>query len=297
MKRLLAWLAAIATAIFLVAAAPPLLALLALLLLCADFAAIFGSKRAPSDRNPSKDTVSVVIPTWNGREHLARTLPSVVAALAGSEQHEVLVIDNASDDGTAEFLADAFPSVRLVELGSNLGFGRACNAGFSLARHDIVVLLNNDMRVEPDFLQPLVDGFQDTRVFSVTSQIHFEDSAKEREETGLTAGRWHRGRIRIRHVADERVDELFPTFYSGGGSTAFDRIKVLELGGFDEILAPFYMEDVDLSYMAWKRGWVNLYAPRSIVHHEHMYRSVAKECPRAEHLTSLPKRLIHVFLH
>ena len=269
MKRLLAWLAAIATAIFLVAAAPPLLALLALLLLCADFAAIFGSKRAPSDRNPSKDTVSVVIPTWNGREHLARTLPSVVAALAGSEQHEVLVIDNASDDGTAEFLADAFPSVRLVELGSNLGFGRACNAGFSLARHDIVVLLNNDMRVEPDFLQPLVDGFQDTRVFSVTSQIHFEDAAKEREETGLTAGRWHRGRIRIRHVADEQVDELFPTFYSGGGSTAFDRIKVLELGGFDEILAPFYMEDVDLSYMAWKRGWVNLYAPRSIVHHEH----------------------------
>lgn len=269
MRRLLAWLAALATSIFLIAAAPALLALLAILLLCADFGALFRSKRAPSAGNPSKDAASVVIPTWNGREHLARTLPSVVAALAGNQRNEVLVIDNASNDGTAEFLADAFPSVRVVELGTNLGFGRACNAGFSLARHDIVVLLNNDMRVEPDFLQPLVDGFQDTRVFSVTSQIHFEDATKAREETGLTAGRWHRGRIRIRHVVDEQVDRLFPTFYSGGGSTAFDRSKVLELGGFDEIFAPFYVEDVDLSYMAWKRGWVNLYAPRSIVHHEH----------------------------
>ena len=269
MRRLLAWLAATSTAIFLAVAAPALLALLALLLMCADFAALFRRKREPAARNLSRDAVSVVIPTWNGREQLARTLPSVVAAATGNEQNEVLVIDNASQDGTAEFLANEFPSVRVVELGSNLGFGRACNAGFGLARHDIVVLLNNDMRVEPDFVQPLVDGFQDTRVFSVTSQIHFEDATREREETGLTAGRWHRGRIRIRHVIDEQIDELFPTFYSGGGSTAFDRLKVLELGGFDDILAPFYMEDVDLSYMAWKRGWVNLYAPGSIVHHEH----------------------------
>ena len=106
-------------------------------------------------------------------------------------------------------------------------------------------------------------------MFSVTGQIFFQDPHRVREETGLTAGRWHRGRIHVRHVVDDQVDELFPTFYSGGGSTAFDRLKILELGGFDEILAPFYMEDVDLSYMAWKRGWVNLYAPRSVLYHEH----------------------------
>ena len=269
MRQVAAWLAALAAAVFLLLAAPVLLLALALLLLCADFATVFARKRPAPARNPAKDAVSVVIPSWNGRDQLARTMPSVVAALAGNDGHEILVIDNASDDGTVEFLADRFPSVRVVEMGSNLGFGRASNVGFSMASHDIVVLLNNDMRVEPDFLRPLVDGFQDPRVFSVTSQIYFEDAAKAREETGLTEGRWHRGQIRLRHVADKQVDQLFPTFYSGGGSTAYDRFKILELGGFDEILAPFYMEDVDLSYLAWKRGWVNLYAPRSVVHHEH----------------------------
>ena len=67
----------------------------------------------------------------------------------------------------------------------------------------------------------------------------------------------------------DAVTELFPTFYGGGGSTAYDRRKFLELGGFDELLAPFYVEDVDLGYMAWKRGWINMYAPDSVVYHEH----------------------------
>ncbi len=63
--------------------------------------------------------------------------------------------------------------------------------------------------------------------------------------------------------------DLFPCFYGGGGSCAFDRQKFLELGGFDELLAPFYLEDTDLGYMAWKRGWKVLYQPRSVVYHEH----------------------------
>ena len=265
-----AWIAAPAAAVFLLLLAPPLLALVAVLLLLADFASLFARREPPgAERDVSKDAVTVVVPTWNGREHLARNLPLLLEALAANADHEVLVMENGSDDGTAEFLAREFPSVRVVELGTNLGFGRASNIGFSMARHDIVVLLNNDMRVEPGFLQPLVDGFQDPRVFAVTGQIFFADPSKRREETGLTMGTWQRGRIHLQHVADEQVDELFPTFYAGGGSSAYDRHKILELGGFDELLAPFYMEDVDLSYMAWKRGWINLYAPGSVFHHEH----------------------------
>ena len=263
-------LAAVATAVFLVAFAPPLLALLALVLLAADVAALVSGKRS-ADRGKavSKRGLSVVIPTWNGRDHLARNLPYLLRALATAPEHEVLIMENASEDGTTEFLAQQFPSLRVVEMGSNLGFGRACNIGCSLARYDVVLMLNNDMRVEPGFVQPLLDGFRDPRVFSVTCQIYFESAAKPREETGLTMGRWHQGRIHLQHVADSQVDELFPTFYSGGGSTAYDRQKLLELGGFDEMLAPFYVEDVDLAYMAWKRGWVNLYAPSSVLHHEH----------------------------
>ncbi len=270
MSRFRAWIAVPAIAAFLVLAAPVLLALVAALLLLADAAASLARRKRPGvAREVSKKAVSVVIPTWNGREQLARNLPALVDALASNPEHEILVMENGSDDGTAEFLARQFPSVRVVELGSNLGFGRASNAGFGLARHDIVVLLNNDMRVDPGFLQPLVDGFRDPRVFSVTGQIFLADPSAPREETGLTMGRWHRGQIHLQHVADPQVNEIFPTFYSGGGSSAYDRHKILELGGFDEIFAPFYVEDVDLSYMAWKRGWINLYAPASRLHHEH----------------------------
>ena len=161
MSRPRTWAAFIATAAFLLLGAPALLVALAVLLACADLAAILPRRaKRSAAREVSKEGVSVVIPTWNGREHLARNLPSVLAALEGNPESEVLVIENGSDDGTAEFLAESFPSVRVVELGSNIGFGRASNHGFTLSRHDIVVLLNNDMRVEPDFLEPLLDGFR-----------------------------------------------------------------------------------------------------------------------------------------
>ncbi|MGO9967998.1 MAG: glycosyltransferase, partial [Bryobacteraceae bacterium] len=65
------------------------------------------------------------------------------------------------------------------------------------------------------------------------------------------------------------IEGLYPCFYGGGGSCAFDRSKFLELGGFDRLLEPFYLEDTDLGYMAWKRGWKVLYQPRSVVYHEH----------------------------
>ena len=267
LAKVLGWLAA---AVLLVAGAPVLVLLVALGLLGADCVALLGRRRpAGAARGVSKGAVSVVIPTWNGRAHLARNLPSVVEAISGNPDNEILVMENGSDDDSAAFLAAEFPSVRVVEMGANLGFARASNVGFSIARHDVVVLLNNDMRVEPDFLGPLLDGFRDPRVFSVTSLIRFQDASKPRQETGLTVGRWYRGGIRPGHVVDDGVRDLLPVFYAGGGSSAFDRLKILELGGFDEIFAPFYVEDVDLSYMAWKRGWINLCAPRSVVHHEH----------------------------
>ena len=136
-------------------------------------------------------------------------------------------------------------------------------------RITIVVLLNSDMRVAPDFLAPLLDGFRDPDVFAVSCQIFFSDPAKLREESGLTQGWWEDGGLRVRHRIDDAVTDLFPCFYGGGGSCAFDRAKFLELGGFDPLLEPFYLEDTDLGFMAWKRGWKVLYQPRSVVYHEH----------------------------
>ena len=214
-------------------------------------------------------SAAIVIPNWNGRDLLEKYLPSVVAAAERVPGSEVIVVDNGSTDGSAEFIRERFPQVRVLALESNLGFGGGSNAGFRAARHDVVVLLNSDMRVEPDFLQPLLDGFTDEQVFSVSCQIFFSDPNKIREETGLTEFWWERGSLRVRHRTEPKIRELYPCAYGGGGSCAFDRRKFLELGGFDELLAPFYLEDTDLGYMAWKRGWKNLYQPASVVYHEH----------------------------
>src|ERR1022692_1280308 len=224
---------------------------------------------AASQAAPLPSAATVVIPNWNGRELLERYLPSVVAALGGNPENEIVVVDNGSADGSAECVRKAFPDVKVLALGRNLGFGGVSNAGFRAAKNDIVVLLNSDMQVSPDFLPPLVEGFRDERVFAVSCQIFFRNPAKLREETGLTQGWWQDGGLKVRHRIDSCLDDLFPCFYGGGGSCAFDRRKFLELGGFDILLAPFYLEDTDLGYMAWKRGWKVLYQPRSIVYHEH----------------------------
>src|SRR4051794_30658424 len=209
---------------------------------------------------------SVVIPNWNGKDLLEKYLPSVVEAMG---DHEVIVVDNGSTDGSADFVRRRFPTVKLLALPKNLGFGGGSNAGFRAATNDIVVLLNSDMRVAPDFLAPLLEGFRDPAVFAVSCQIFFSDPNKLREETGLTQGWWQDGALRVRHRIDSEIKDLYPCFYGGGGSCAFDRNKFLELGGFDELYRPFYLEDTDLGYLAWKRGWKVLYQPASVVYHEH----------------------------
>jgi GT2 family glycosyltransferase/glycosyltransferase involved in cell wall biosynthesis len=231
-------------------------------------AKLFGRAAAGQARRPVL-RASVVIPNWNGRDLLEKYLPSVVEALQGNAANEIVVVDNGSTDGSADYVRTHFPQVNLLALPANLGFGGGSNAGFRAARNDIVVLLNSDMRVAPDFLAPLLAGFSDPDVFSVSCQIFFSDPDRPREETGLTQAWWQDGGLRVRHRIDSAVSDLFPCFYGGGGSCAFDRHKFLQLGGFDKLLEPFYLEDTDLGYMAWKRGWKVLYQPRSIVYHEH----------------------------
>jgi GT2 family glycosyltransferase len=231
---------------------------------------VLGRKRGSDPRPADKlRAASIVIPNWNGRELLEKYLPSVVAAASKNPGNEVLVVDNGSTDGSAEFLRVNFPPVKVLALKQNLGFGGGSNAGFRAAKNDIVVLLNNDMRVEPDFLEPLLEGFTDEDVFAVSCQIFFSDPSRQREETGLTQGWWEGGLLRVRHRIDDAVTGLYPCFYGGGGSSAFRRRHFFELGGFDELLSPFYLEDTDLGFLAWKRGWKVLYQPRSKVIHEH----------------------------
>src|SRR5579883_2188769 len=133
---------------------------------------------APVGQASSHHKASVVIPNWNGRDLLAKYLPSVIEAMQGNE---IIVVDNGSTDGSADFVRATFPEVTVLALPENLGFGGGSNAGFRAATNDIVVLLNSDMRVAPDFLAPLLEGFRDADVFAVSCQIFFSDPNRRRE--------------------------------------------------------------------------------------------------------------------
>ena len=158
----------------------------------------------------------------------------------------------------------------MLALPANLGFGGGSNAGFRAATNDIVVLLNSDMRVEPDFLAPLLEGFTDAerlrRLLPDLLQRSGQAPRRDRPDAGLVAGR--RPARAPPHRRRDRPISI-PASTAAADRCAFDRAKFLELGGFDPLLAPFYLEDTDLGYMAWKRGWKVLYQPRSVVYHEH----------------------------
>ena len=80
-------------------------------------------KTLPPSTRPSTDAASIVIPNWNGRDLLEKYIPSIVEATKGNSNNEIIVVDNASSDGSAEYLKTAFPAVRVLELDRNYGFG------------------------------------------------------------------------------------------------------------------------------------------------------------------------------
>lgn len=198
---------------------------------------------------------SIIIPNWNGEKLLKKNLPLVL--LSGAD--EVIVIDNGSTDDSLQFLQSLKdPRLKVIENKKNEGFARAVNQGVRKAKGEIVVLLNNDVRPKKDFLTPLVKDFQDEKVFAVS--LH-------EPQWSWAKGRWHNGFIE--HEAGQKTKTVHLSFWANGGSGAFRKSIWLKLNGLDEIFAPFYWEDTDLSYRAWKRGYKILWEPQSIVHHQH----------------------------
>ena len=131
---------------------------------------------------------------------------------------------------------------------------------------DVVILLNNDMLVAEDFADHLLAPFAaDDDLFAVTAQIFLQDQTRRREETGRTSARLRAGEIEYAHLPVDGLDGPVPVLWAGGGSSAVSRRKFEALGGFEDLYNPFYMEDVDLSFRAWRRGWPTLLEPRSQV--------------------------------
>ena len=210
--------------------------------------------------------ISVIIPSWNGRELLRACLPSVEAALARwGGTGEVIVVDDASADGTVDWIARTHPDTRIELQPRRRGFVHAANAGFAAARFAYSCLLNNDMTVEPDFFGPLAARLDaDARVFAVSARSL--EAGTGRINIGRRVRRLENNEIA--GAGEERDDpDVGHTYFASGGASLFRTEIVRALGGFDTMYAPFYTEDADMSYRAWKRGYVVLHEPRAVAHH------------------------------
>lgn len=260
----------------------------------------FVARRAPMPRSRPRDlsAASVITVSWNGKHFLEQLLPSVHAEFERCRgDHEMIVVDNGSTDGTVAWLRSEHPWVKVVALPENRYFVRGNAAGVEAATRDVLVFLNNDMVVKPGFLKPLLEGLREPDVFGVTSEVFFRDPAKRREETGRTRGSIERGWLKLAHAEpsrDERELDYVPTLWAGGGSAAFDRRMFAAIGGFDTLYDPFYMEDMGLSYQAWKRGYRVLFTAKSAVVHEH--RGTSRKAFGDRYVDNTIRRNQHLFL-
>ena len=212
-------------------------------------------------------------------------------------------------DGARErddFLRDrSAPTLKLIKNDANCGFGETCNRGFDAARYPLVFLLNNDVKADVNSIAPLVENFDDPSVFAAHCRVFDLETGQECGNGKI--GGFARGFIRVHRSyvpqcanvkgrEEQGTHDPLYSMFAGGGSAMFDRDKFLEIGGFERLLSPFYWEDVELSYRAWKRGYSVLYEPRSVAHHR-VSSTIGKLDQRAVHKVEQRNRLIYHWIH
>lgn len=210
---------------------------------------------------------SLIIVTYNNHSQIEACLRSVLPSLSPAD--ELIVVDNASEDGTAALVEAAFPQLQVLRASRNLGFGGGNNLGARQARGEFLAFLNPDTTVELGWLDALVRtlqthpqaGMATAKILLLDDPEQINTCGNEMHISGLTLCR---GMGQPRGAYPD-LDEVGAV---SGAAFAMRRALFERLGGFDESFF-MYMEDTDLSLRARLAGWRILYAPEAIVYHEY----------------------------
>lgn len=212
--------------------------------------------------------VNIIILNYNGKALLEECLPSIIDASRRSVHNcSVSVIDNASSDGSVEFLESNFKEVYIDKRKDNLVLC-AFNDFLKRIDDDIVVLLNSDIKVDPYFVDPLVEIFnREKDAFLAVPKMMSFDGKKCENGQGRTRIKYGMFWALSRYPGYEKdVDREALISHAANG--AFLRERFVALGGFDPLYLPGIMEDADLCFRAYKKGFKCYYQPRSIIFHK-----------------------------
>ncbi len=209
---------------------------------------------------------SIIIPNWNGQHFLETCLDSLRAQTYPAI--EVIIVDNASSDGSQAYVQANYPEVILIELEKNQGFTGACNIGMEAARGGFIALLNNDTEVEPNWAEEIVKAF-DTHpdvgmvaskmlLFDRRNYIHTAGDFFTTDGCAGNRGVWEKD--------EGQYDRADYVFAACGGSSVYRKSMLDRIGLLDNDYF-FLLEDMDLAWRAQLAGYKVLYVPSAVVYH------------------------------
>lgn len=209
-----------------------------------------------------KIKANIIVLNYNGRNLLERYMPSIVEAAKRSRHYcRVSVVDNKSSDDSADFLKTNYKDVIVHEAKENRVLC-SLNEYLNIIDDEIVVFLNNDIRVNHNFVDPLIRHFNEKDLLFV--------APKELSPEGKYQGNLNKLSFKFGLISTsvQREGQDAQQYDSSVGGGAFDRVKLMYLGGFDDLYLPGIFEDLDVCYRGWKHGWKGVYEPASFYYHE-----------------------------
>lgn len=215
---------------------------------------------------------SIIIVSWNALELLKSYLPSV--AETNYEDFEIIIANNASTDGSSSWVRSTYPDVKIATFDQNYGYCGGNNRAVPFASKEILVFLNNDVRVQADWLTHLNTAFAGEKVAAVQPKIRSVKQPEYFEYAGAAGGFIDRfgypfcqGRIFNEVERDNgQYDDDADIFWASGAALAIRKDVFIKSGGFDEDFE-FHMEEIDLCWRLQNQGYHIRYCPRSVVYH------------------------------
>jgi GT2 family glycosyltransferase len=216
-------------------------------------------------------SLAIVILNWNGKGYLEQFLPSVCSY---SQNATVVLADNASTDGSVDFVKQNYPEISIVINESNGGFAKGYNDALKHVKADFYLLLNSDIEVTPHWLDPLLKTMEDPKVAGCQPKVLSYHHRNQFEHAGASGGYldrnyfpFCRGRIFDKFELDEgQYDSAAEVFWATGAALLIRADLFHSAGGFDEAFFA-HMEEIDLCWRLKKRGFKFMVVPESVIYH------------------------------